>query len=289
MAAWVDEVMAWFDAHRRDLPWRRDPRDPWAVLVSEVMLQQTPVGRVIPSYEAWLARWPDAGSLAPEPPGEAVRMWGRLGYPRRALRLHSAAVAIASRHGGVVPSSYEALIALPGVGDYTAAAVMAFAYRSRIPVLDTNVRRVLARAQRGQAFPDGGAPRAAERRHLAQALPDEPAAAAHASEAIMELGALVCTARTPRCPECPLRDDCEWFALGRPANRPPPGRQPAFAGSDRQARGVLMAALRDAEGPVAAAVLLSVWSDHDQAQRALRSLDADGLVVLDGGVARLPG
>ena len=280
--------MAWFDANRRDLPWRREPRDPWSVLVSEVMLQQTPVSRVIPAYDAWLARWPDADSLRADPPGEAVRMWGRLGYPRRALRLHAAAVVVADRYGGAVPDTYDSLRTLPGVGDYTASAVLAFAHRRRIAVLDTNVRRVLARARGGLAFPDGGSPTVAERRELADALPQEPSAAAHASEALMELGAVVCTARVPRCDACPIRDSCAWRAAGQPENRPPPGRQPAFAGSDRQVRGVMMAALRGSEAPLDVDGLVGLWPDAEQARRALVSLEADGLVVVARGVARLP-
>ena len=171
-------VLDWYDENARDLPWRDPSATPWAVLVSELMLQQTPVSRVLPVYERWLLAWPAPADLAGVPPGEAVRAWGRLGYPRRALRLHAAATAIVEQHDGDVPESYDELITLPGVGDYTAAAVASFAFRRRHVVLDTNVRRVLARTVRGVEFPAGTVTRA--ERDLATALlPDDgPAAAA---------------------------------------------------------------------------------------------------------------
>src|SRR3954464_12891716 len=143
-------VTAWCAGAARDLPWRSPGTTPWAVLVSEVMLQQTPVARVLPAYEAWLERWPAPAALAADAPGEAVRMWGRLGYPRRALRLHACAVALRDRHGGELPADVSALLELPGVGEYTARAVAAFAFGRRVPVVDTNVRRVVARAVAGQ-------------------------------------------------------------------------------------------------------------------------------------------
>ena len=191
-------ILEWYDAHARDLPWRRPEASAWSVLVSELMLQQTPVVRVLPVHDAWLERWPSPGDLAAEATGEAVRMWGRLGYPRRALRLHAAAVAIVERHDGEVPASYDELIALPGVGDYTAAAVASFAYGRRHVVLDTNVRRVLARAVSGLEFPPTSVTRA-ERDLAAGLLPDDEPTAATWAVAVMELGALVCTARDPRC------------------------------------------------------------------------------------------
>src|SRR5262249_19255374 len=162
-------------------------------VVSEFMLQQTPVSRVLPVYDAWLERWPTPASLAAAPVGDAVRAWGRLGYPRRALRLHAAAAAIADRHGGAVPESYEELVALPGVGDYTAWAVLAFAFGRRQAVLDTNVRRVLARVVAGTEFPPP-AVTAGEKAVARGLLPDDEPTAATWSVALMELGALVCTA-----------------------------------------------------------------------------------------------
>ncbi|MCW2613460.1 MAG: mutY, partial [Frankiales bacterium] len=221
----------WYATAQRDLPWRRPGTSAWAVLVSEMMLQQTPVARVVPMYEAWLLRWPTPAALAADPSGEAVRMWGRLGYPRRALRLHAAAVAVVEQHGGELPSDVTGLLALPGVGDYTARAVVAFAHRRRVPVVDTNVRRVVARAVEGMADA------AVTRRDLALVealLPDDPEAAATASIALMELGALVCTSRAPRCPLCPVQDRCAWVAAGRPELAAPVRRPQGFAGTDRQ-------------------------------------------------------
>jgi A/G-specific adenine glycosylase len=284
-----DPTLAWYDRHARDLPWRRPEATPWGVLVSEIMLQQTPVARVLPIYLDWLARWPRPGALAADPAGEAVRRWGRLGYPRRALRLHDAATSMVTRHGGEVPSSYDDLLALPGVGPYTAAAVASFAFGGRHAVLDTNVRRVLARAVSGQEQP---APHlSVAERTLAQSLvPDDPAVAARWAVAVMELGALVCTARDPQCAGCPLVEACAWLSFGQPAydgpRRPPQG----FAGTDRQVRGLLMAVLRDAPGTVPIGALDAVWADAEQRGRALTGLLDDGLVVaLDDGEFALPG
>src|SRR5688500_1291226 len=203
-----DELIDWFSAEARDLPWRRDT-SPWPVMVSEFMLQQTPVSRVLPVFEAWMQRWPTPAALAADPPGEAVRAWGRLGYPRRALRLHAAATAIVERHGGDVPADRDALLALPGVGDYTASAVASFAFHERHPVLDTNVRRVLARIVEGVAFPSPSVT-AAERALAESVMPVDDA---HLwAAATMELGAVVCTARSPRCDACPVASHCSWRA-----------------------------------------------------------------------------
>ncbi|MBW9214086.1 A/G-specific adenine glycosylase [Mumia sp. zg.B53] len=276
-----DAVTTWYAAHARDLPWRRETATAWHVLVSEIMLQQTPVERVVPVYEAWIARWPTPGALAAEPSGEAVRAWGRLGYPRRALRLHAAAVAIGERHDGVVPDDLEQLRALPGVGEYTAAAVAVFAYGRRHAVLDTNVRRVLARLLEGAAQP---APSLTmpERLLAASVLPPDDETAAVWSIGLMELGALVCTARTPSCAVCPVRGACRWYAAGRPPYEGPARRGQAWAGTDRQCRGRLLAVLREAEGAVAGAALRAVWDDTTQRERALDGLLDDGLVVTAG-------
>jgi A/G-specific adenine glycosylase len=272
----ADEVLAWYATAARDLPWRRTS-DPWAVLVSEVMLQQTPVARVLPAYEAWLARWPTPAALAAAPPGEAVRQWGRLGYPRRALRLHAAARAVVERHGGAVPDDLDALLALPGVGEYTARAVASFAYGQRHAVVDTNVRRVVARAVNGVA--DAGPPSTArDLRETAALLPPDPAAAARFGAALMELGALVCTARTPRCDGCPVAASCEWRLAGRPAYDGPAKPRQAYDGTDRQARGALLAVLRATAGPVSGAALVAAWPEPVQRARALDGLVADGLV-----------
>lgn len=274
-------VLEWYAVAQRDLPWRRPEASPWSVLVSELMLQQTPVARVLPVHEAWLERWPTPADLAAEPTGEAVRMWGWLGYPRRALRLHAAAVAIVADHGGEVPSSHADLLALPGVGEYTAAAVASFAFGQRHAVLDTNVRRVLARAVSGVALPPPSMTRA--ERDLAESLlPDEDAVAATWAVAVMELGALVCTATSPRCAACPLQEQCAWVRAGSPAYDGPPRRAQAWAGTDRQCRGRLMAVLREALGAVHVSSLEAAWGPTEQRERCLAGLLADGLAVQVG-------
>jgi A/G-specific adenine glycosylase len=272
-----DRVLDWYDAHARVLPWRGDDVTPWAVLVSEFMLQQTPVSRVLPVFEQWLAAWPAPADLAAVSSGDAVRAWGRLGYPRRAQRLHAAATAIVTDHGGEVPDSYDQLRTLPGVGDYTAAAVASFAYGRRHVVLDTNVRRVLVRTLAGAEFPAAAVSRA-ERDLAAGVLPeDEPTAAAW-SVAVMELGALVCTAANPRCGTCPVADLCAWRTAGYPAYDGPPRRGQTYAGTDRQCRGRILAVLRDAHEPVHASRVEAAWSATEQRERCLRSLLDDGLV-----------
>ncbi|HEX6471993.1 MAG TPA: A/G-specific adenine glycosylase [Streptosporangiaceae bacterium] len=281
-------VLDWYASSARDLPWRGEDATPWGILVSEIMLQQTPVSRVLPVWRSWMGRWPSPGALAAEPSGEAVRAWGRLGYPRRALRLHETARAIVDRHAGEVPASYDALRALPGIGSYTAAAVASFAFRQRHAVLDTNVRRVLARLVSGKEYPDK-AQTAAEVRLAESLLPADPPVAARWSVAIMELGALVCTARTPRCADCPVATACAWRLAGRPPHDGPPRRGQTYAGTDRQCRGRLLAILRDSTDPVDKAAFDIVWSDAAQRERALDGLMADGLVTsLPDGRYALP-
>ncbi|MCI2238896.1 A/G-specific adenine glycosylase [Paenibacillus sp. TRM 82003] len=282
-------VLDWYAVCARDLPWREAGCSPWGVLVSEVMLQQTPVARVLPRWQEWLERWPTPAALAAEPPGEAVRAWDRLGYPRRALRLHAAATAITAEHGGEVPEDHDVLLALPGIGAYTAAAVAAFAFRRRHAVVDTNVRRVQARAVTGAAEP-APALTAAETRLAVALLPEDPETAARWSVGVMELGALVCTARAPRCPACPLLDRCAWVVAGRPAHTGPARRAQRWAGTDRQVRGRLLAVLRATDGPVEAADLDAAWpGDAVQRARCLDGLVADGLVEpLPDGTFALP-
>ncbi|MDH6116778.1 A/G-specific adenine glycosylase [Kitasatospora sp. GAS204B] len=270
-------VLDWYRENARDLPWRAPDASPWAVMVSEFMLQQTPVKRVLPAYAAWLERWPTPAALAADAPGEAVRMWGRLGYPRRALRLHAAAAAIVERHGGEVPADHAELLALPGVGEYTAAAVASFAFRQRHAVLDTNVRRVFARAVTGEEYP-AQATTAAERRTATELLPDHPEVAAAWAVGVMELGALVCTARGPECGDCPLRPHCAWDRAGRPPYQGPARRGQSYEGTDRQVRGKLLAVLREAHGEVPRQRLDAVWPDAVQRSRALDGLIIDGLV-----------
>jgi len=285
---YAEPVLTWYAANARDLPWRRPDASPWAVLVSEIMLQQTPVVRVLPAYETWLARWPVPAALAAEPPGEAVRAWDRLGYPRRALNLHASARAIVERHEGVVPADYDELRALPGVGAYTAAAVASFAYRRRHAVLDTNVRRVLSRVVTGVEYPPK-TQTTAEVRLAESLLPLDPPEAALWSVAVMELGALVCTARTPRCADCPLAGDCTWRLSGKPPYDGPPRKGQTYAGTDRQCRGRLLAVLRKATGPVEKPALDDVWDDTLQRERSLAALIEDGLVdPLDDGRYALP-
>ena len=282
-------VLAWYDRTARDLPWRRPGVGAWAILVSEIMLQQTPVNRVLPVYAAWLQRWPGPADLAAAPAGEAVRMWGKLGYPRRALRLHACAVEITGRFAGRVPETVEELLGLPGVGAYTARAVASFAFGQRHPVVDTNVRRVVARAVLGQG--NAGLPSVARDHAAVEALlPPDAASSARFGVALMELGALVCVARTPRCPACPIADRCAWLAAGSPAYDGPVARPQGFAGTDRQVRGLLLDVLRAAPGPVPSGALDVVWPDPVRRARALDGLVADGLVdPLPDGRFALPG
>ena len=271
-------VLGWYDEHARDLPWRNPPALPWAVMVSEFMLQQTPVARVLPVYEQWINRWPEPADLAAVDSGEAVRAWGRLGYPRRALRLHQAATAIVDEHDGAVPTSHAALRALPGVGDYTAAAVASFAFGQRHAVLDTNVRRVLARTVSGVEFPANAVTKA-ERALAEDLLPAEEETASRWAAAVMELGALVCTASSPSCAVCPVNQLCRWRDAGYPAYDGPPRRGQTYAGTDRQCRGRLLAVLRDTDEPVHRSRLDAVWARADQREQCLNSLLADGLVT----------
>jgi A/G-specific adenine glycosylase len=293
MTSYAEPVLAWYASHARDLPWRAPGATPWSVLVSEIMLQQTPVARVLPAHARWLARWPTPAALASEPPGEAIRQWGRLGYPRRALRLHETAAILTTRHGGEVPADLKALRALPGIGSYTAAAVASFAFGQRHAVLDTNVRRVLARLIRGRPLPGpaASAPSAAEVALAESLLPAEPAVAARWSVAVMELGALVCTAASPRCGACPVAGDCAWLAAGRRQEPETAGRRTQrYDGTDRQCRGRLLAVLRDGGAPVSRADFDAVWTDRLQLARALDGLVADGLVEpLPGDRYALPG
>jgi A/G-specific adenine glycosylase len=279
----VEALAEFFARHGRDLPWRRPEASAWAVLVSEVMLQQTPVARVTPVYTDWMRRWPTPAALAAAPPGDAVRAWGRLGYPRRALRLHEAARAIVQRYGGAVPRDLHALLALPGIGDYTARAVAAFAFGERQPVVDTNVRRVISRAVRGidEHLPAS----AADRAELESLLPVDPTLAVITCAALMEVGALRCTATAPDCVHCPLARTCAWRAAGFPPG--PERRRPAqrWHGTDRQVRGEIMAVLRAAAGPVGPTRLragtASYTKSPDQWERCLASLVSDGLAVRD--------
>ena len=281
MTTFTGEVLAWGTPRLRDLPWRHT-RDPWAVLVSEVMLQQTQVARVITRWHDFLARFPTPGACAAAPLGEVLREWQGLGYPRRARNLHATARRVTEL--GRFPSGLDDLLALPGVGPYTARAVMAFAFEVDAAVVDTNVARVLARVT-GE--------RLTARR--AQALADDASPVGDAwawNQCLMDLGAVLCRPRAPRCGECPVRARCAWRgdptspdpAVGSSGVSTPQAR---FEGSDRQARGRLMRALSHA--PVERLAVRAVMErDRATADRLLATLVADGLCVVDAGEVRLP-
>jgi A/G-specific adenine glycosylase len=282
----VGTLLAWFAQNGRPLPWRSTTA--WGVLVSEFMLQQTPVDRVLPVWQTWLDRWPTPADLAQASLADVLRAWGRLGYPRRARRLHETSAVISDQHDGQVPDDRDALLALPGVGDYTAAAIMAFAYQRRSIVLDTNVRRVVARTLDGVATPLGHITRA-ERERAEGLWPVSDRRSARWSAAVMEFGALVCTSRSPLCSACPIAADCAWMLDGQPPGATPRRRRPEYVGSDRQARGHVLDVLRKTEAPVHPRAIELGWPDHHQARRALDSLVADGLARrLPGGLFALP-
>ena len=285
-----NELIDWYNRARRDLPWREPGVSPWQILVSEFMLQQTPVARVLSIWPDWVSRWPTPSATAAASAADVLRAWGKLGYPRRAKRLHECATVIARDHDDVVPDDVDTLLTLPGIGSYTARAVACFAYRRRIPVVDTNVRRVVARAVHGLA--DAGTPSVArDHADVSALLPDDPneSVAQQFSIALMELGATVCTARAPRCGLCPLRE-CAWRRAGYPPAQGPARRAQTYAGTDRQVRGRLLDVLRASDSPVTRAELDVAWlTDTVQRDRALDSLLADGLVTrtIDGRFALL--
>lgn len=303
-------IIAWYDAHGRDLPWRAPDRTPWGVLVSEIMLQQTPVARVQPRWLEWMRRWPAPADLARASTAEVLRAWDRLGYPRRALRLQAAAQAIVDDHGGQVPDDHEQLLALPGIGSYTAAAVAAFAFGHRQTVIDTNIRRVHTRLVSGRALP-GRSLSAAETRLAERLLPRETTLAVRWNQSVMELGALICTARSPRCDQCPVHDECAWVAAGRPEPETAPRGQ-SWQGTDRQVRGAIMAVLRAADSSIPESwlvtdaevtlpagagadlarpleALLELESPLSQRRRALDGLLTDGLAHRSRTGIVLPG
>jgi A/G-specific adenine glycosylase len=288
LAALHERVVGWYAEAGRDLPWRHPDCSAWGIFVSEIMAQQTPLARVEPMWREWMTRWPTPAALASAAPGDAVRAWGRLGYPRRALRLHEAATVMVERHAGEVPSTPGELLELPGVGAYTAAAVACFAFGIPEVVIDTNVRRVLARTLDGREYPAPSLTRA-ERDLATDAMPAQRHTANVWNVAVMELGALVCVARGPRCGACPVADLCAWHGAGRPAHDGPPRRGQAWHGTDRQVRGVLLQRLRDAHADVPLAALVDAGPDEPQVLRCLDSLVADGLVEpLSGKRFRLP-
>jgi A/G-specific adenine glycosylase len=271
----VPHLLDWYEREQRDLPWRQPGVTPWQILVSEFMLQQTPVARVEPIWRDWVARWPTPSATAAASAADVLRAWGKLGYPRRAKRLHECATAIATEYADVVPDDVETLLSLPGIGAYTARAVACFAYGKRVPVVDTNVRRVVARAVHGRA--DAATSSSPRDLDAVEAMLPNDADAPRFSVALMELGATVCTTRAPRCGLCPL-SACTWRSLGYP-----PGtaerRLQKYAGTDRQVRGRLLDVLRGNDSPVTRTQLDVAWlTDTAQRDRALDSLLVDGLV-----------
>ena len=277
------DLLAWGRAHLRDLPWRRT-RDPWAILVAETMLQQTQVTRVAPRWEQFLDRWPTAAACAAAPRSDVLRAWQGLGYNRRAVALHTAAQQVVDRHGGVVPDDLGALLDLPGVGPYTARAVLAFAFERDTAVVDVNAARVLARAVAGE--------RLTPRR--AQDLADELVPDGEGwlwNQSVLELGATHCQKRAVTCDVCPVRRHCAWRGEG-----PDPAegsaltgsRQSRFEGSDRQGRGRLLDALRAGPLPLREADRVTRWADPDRTARVVAGLVEDGLAVQEGTVLALP-
>ncbi|QOL35334.1 A/G-specific adenine glycosylase [Bifidobacterium lemurum] len=304
-------LAAWWEANARDLPWRFGRATPWGVLVSEVMSQQTQMSRVVPYWQAWMELWPDASALAGASTAEVITMWGRLGYPRRALRLQECAQAVSERYADELPRTYERLVALPGIGDYTASAVMSFAYGKRVAVIDTNIRRVLSRVFLGKESM-GGAASAAERALANTVLPQDPSASVMWNQAVMELGAVVCAAKKPLCERCPIAGECLFLESGLPGlgeKRTRPRQR--FQGTDRQVRGIVLNALRGLSSEHASSQprttaaasrahaaaprslpreqVESLWKDHVQLDSCIASLDEDGLIeILPDGSLRLP-
>lgn len=269
----------WFAHARRPLPWRDPSTTAWGVLVSEIMAQQTPVSRVAEPWQRWMNRWPAPANLAAAHSAEVLREWGNLGYPRRALRLQECAQALVTQHGGQVPANEVALRALPGIGDYTAAAICAFAFGQRTVVLDTNIRRVLGRVFSAQAAPPMHLT-VAQRRAAATLLPLERSESVIWNEALMELGALVCTPRNPRCTECPLEHLCAWKGAGYPDHGARVARPQAFHGTDRQIRGRIMAHLRRSSPATRGELFEAAGTEAERFARVLASLLADGLAHL---------
>ncbi len=272
----AEEIVEWYRRAGRDLPWRAPGVTAWQIMVSEFMLQQTPVARVAPLWNDWVARWPTPSATAAAGAASVLRAWGKLGYPRRAKRLHECATVIAAEHGDVVPDDVDILLSLPGVGSYTARAVACFAYGRRVPVVDTNVRRVVARAVHGRA--DAGNPSPVRDLSDVEALLPDDETAAVFSAGLMELGATVCTARSPDCGVCPL-SRCAWRSAGFPPGDGQGRPVQRYAGTDRQVRGKLLDVLRSSSAPVHRAQLDVVWpADTAQRDRCLDSLLVDGLV-----------
>jgi A/G-specific adenine glycosylase len=265
------EITSWFKENKRDLPWRKS--DAWGVLVSEIMLQQTPVQRVLPIYQEWMKRWPSAAELAKATPAEVITAWGRLGYPRRALRLHQCAKIVSAELDNQLPRTESELRKLPGIGEYTAAAIVAFAFKESSLVLDINIRRLFSRLYKGEEIPTS-APTKAERIEYATYIPEKNA---HIwAAATMELGALVCTAKKPLCGRCPVADKCQWRSLDYPSSERVKRTQ-SWHGTDRQCRGTIVQALRD-NPTLSKRELNLLWDVPSQVEKAILTLLDDGLI-----------
>ena len=272
MSLYEKEIVGWFNKNQRDLPWRKS--NAWGVLVSEIMLQQTPVARVLPIYNEWIKRWPSPKDLAAANTSEVITAWGRLGYPRRALRLHQCAKVISEQYNNRLPETEQELRALPGIGEYTAAAIVAFAFKERSLVLDVNIRRLFARAIDGLEVPKPSITKD-ERKKRAELI---PARNPHLwAAATMELGALICTAQNPKCAICPIADSCKWRSLDFPKSDQKKRTQ-AWHGTDRQCRGVIVQALRENK-ILSIKDLKKLWHLDSQVEKALSSLIKDGLIT----------
>ena len=288
------DLPQWFATHKRDLPMRAADVSDWGTLVFEIMSQQTPIARVQPIWLQWMERWPTPADVAAASSADIIVAWANLGYPSRALRLKACAAAIVEKHGGEVPLSLKDLTLLPGVGTYTASALLAFRHGIRVPVLDTNVRRVLVRFLDGREFPPHTTPSKAETKRADELLPEDGHRAAEVSLALMEFGALVCTQLSPSCDECPISNNCAWALAGFPKDEKRPTPQP-YAGTDRQARGRIMKALRTAhfegtDGLTKRRVLDAAridGGDRYQPARVYRALLKDGMIVYNEDTKRV--
>ena len=264
-------ITQWFAKNKRELPWRATT--PWGVMVSEFMLQQTPVARVLPKWIEWMERWPTPAELAKATPAQVITAWGRLGYPRRALRLHESAKIIARDFENEVPDSEEVLRSLPGIGDYTAAAISAFAFGANTLVMDVNIRRVLVRVLDGKEHPTSS-PTVRERESRLAILPRRNAD--NWAAATMELGALICTSKNPSCNDCPIISQCKWRKNGYPQSELVRKSQD-WHGTDRKCRGTIVQALRESESLTASAIK-KLWPDESQVEKALETLLEDNLI-----------
>jgi len=272
MSLYEKEITKWFKKNQRDLPWRKT--DAWGVLVSEIMLQQTPVARVLPVYTEWMKRWPTPRDMAEASGGDVITAWGRLGYPLRALRLLECAKVISSDYNNRIPETEMELRKLPGIGEYTAAAIVAFAFKERSLVLDINIRRLFARAIDGVEVPTSSINKS-ERKDRAALIPTHNP---HLwAAATMELGALICTAAKPKCELCPIANHCRWRSLDYPKSDAPKRTQ-SWNGTDRQCRGVIAQALRENK-TLSKKELSKLWSMQPQFEKALVSLEKDGLIT----------